>query len=220
MKDNYLEVEDLNFSYSGEEKIISNLSISLVEGEIISILGASGTGKTSFLRIIAGLEIPDSGRIFLDDKIIVNEKNFVQPEKRNVGLVLQEKALFPHLSIIDNVRFGIKGSKSEKTKIARDFLEMFKTDHLVNKFPNQLSGGEQQRVALARAIAANPKLLLMDEPFSSLDEKLRIELREETQKILRDNKISSILVTHDLDDAESFNTRLFRMSKGVLKNYQ
>ena len=220
MKDNYLEVEDLNFSYSGEEKIISNLSISLVEGEIISILGASGTGKTSFLRIIAGLEIPDSGRIFLDDKIIVNEKNFVQPEKRNVGLVLQEKALFPHLNIIDNVRFGIKGSKSEKTKIARDFLEMFKTDHLADKFPNQLSGGEQQRVALARAIAANPKLLLMDEPFSSLDEKLRIELREETQKILRDNKISSILVTHDLDDAESFNTRLFRMSKGVLKNYQ
>tara|TARA_B100001029_G_scaffold40732_2_gene31702 strand:+ start:3727 stop:4389 length:663 start_codon:yes stop_codon:yes gene_type:complete len=220
MKDNYLEVEDLNFSYSGEEKIISNLSISLGEGEIISILGASGTGKTSFLRIIAGLEIPDSGRIFLDDKIIVDEKSFVQPEKRNVGLVLQEKALFPHLSIIDNVRFGIKGLKSEKTKIARDFLEMFKTDHLADKFPNQLSGGEQQRVALARAIAANPKLLLMDEPFSSLDEKLRIELREETQKILRDNKISSILVTHDLDDAESFNTRLFRMSKGVLKNYQ
>ena len=220
MKDNYLEVEDLNFSYSGEEKIISNLSISLGEGEIISILGASGTGKTSFLRIIAGLEIPDSGRIFLDDKIIFDEKSFVQPEKRNVGLVLQEKALFPHLSIIDNVRFGIKGSKSEKTKIARDFLEMFKTDHLADKFPNQLSGGEQQRVALARAIAANPKLLLMDEPFSSLDEKLRIELREETQKILRDNKISSILVTHDLDDAESFNTRLFRMSKGVLKNHQ
>tara|TARA_Y100000816_G_scaffold108634_1_gene75811 strand:- start:16887 stop:17549 length:663 start_codon:yes stop_codon:yes gene_type:complete len=220
MKDNYLEVEDLNFSYSGEEKIISNLSISLGEGEIISILGASGTGKTSFLRIIAGLEIPDSGRIFLDDKIIFDEKSFVQPEKRNVGLVLQEKALFPHLSIIDNVRFGIKGLKSEKTKIARDFLEMFKTDHLADKFPNQLSGGEQQRVALARAIAANPKLLLMDEPFSSLDEKLRIELREETQKILRDNKISSILVTHDLDDAESFNTRLFRMSKGVLKNYQ
>jgi len=220
MKDNYLEVEDLNFSYSGEEKIISNLSISLGKGEIISILGASGTGKTSFLRIIAGLEIPDSGRIFLDDKIIVNEKNFVQPEKRNVGLVLQEKALFPHLNIIDNVRFGIKGSKSEKTKIARDFLEMFKTDLLANKFPNQLSGGEQQRVALARAIAANPKLLLMDEPFSSLDEKLRIELREETQKILRDNKISSILVTHDLDDAESFNTRLFRMSEGELKNYQ
>ena len=189
MKDNYLEVEDLNFSYSGEEKIISNLSISLGEGEIISILGASGTGKTSFLRIIAGLEIPDSGRIFLDDKIIFDEKSFVQPEKRNVGLVLQEKALFPHLSIIDNVRFGIKGLKSEKTKIARDFLEMFKTDHLADKFPNQLSGGEQQRVALARAIAANPKLLLMDEPFSSLDEKLRIELREETQKILRDNKI-------------------------------
>ena len=97
---------------------------------------------------------------------------------------------------------------------------MFKTDHLVDKFPNKLSGGEQQRVALARAIAANPKLLLMDEPFSSLDEKLRIELREETQKILKDNKISSILVTHHLDDAESFNTRFFEMSEGVLKNYQ
>ena len=199
-----LEISDLSHSYGDEIFTITDFSFSLKEGEITSIIGASGIGKTTLLRIIAGLEQPVEGEVRINEKL-VSSKNFIlPPEKRNLGLVVEDRALFPHLNVKKNVMFGINYIE-EKESLAREYLELFKVLDLEEKFPHEISAGQQQRVAFARALITNPDILLLDEPFAALDKKLKSELHVETKKIFKEKGFSVILVTHDEEEAEYFS---------------
>ena len=215
-----LKIENIFHSYNQKEDILKGINLDVSKGEIISILGGSGSGKTSFLRILSGLERPHKGKIEIDDVLIVSENYFLPTYKRNIGLVIQEKGLFPHLSIIKNVCFGLTGSKEEQNKVANDLLTTFKVIQYQDQYPNSLSGGEQQRVAIARALAPKPRLLLMDEPFGSLDRALRESLREETKLFLKSNRITCLMVTHDEEDALSMSDQIFLLKDGKLNIHQ
>ena len=212
-----LEIKNLNHYYIKGKSVLNNIDIDLEEGEILSILGPSGCGKTTLLRIIAGLEKEKNGSIQINNRIVSDHFHTLPTEKRDVGLVVQERALFPHMSIIKNVMFGIKFNKAKKQEIAMNLLRLFEVDKYAYNFPNEISSGEQQRVAIARAMAPNPKILLMDEPFGTLDHSLTHQLRIETKKVLKDNKITAIIVSHDFDDAISMSDRVIVIEKGAIK---
>ena len=212
-----LTISDLSFGYEKSRDILSGVNLSLKEGEILGILGASGIGKSSLLRIISGLEVPKEGEILFEGRLLNKNNLIIPPNKRGVGLVVQEKALFPHLSVLENVKFGIKGPKSKKNDQATYFLKLLKAEKFKNSMPNKLSGGEQQRVAIARALAPQPKLILLDEPFSSLDMNLRAELRLETRELLKRTNTACIIVSHDLDDVSNFCDKASRLENAQLK---
>ena len=212
-----LSFENISFAYSKESEILSEISFSINKGEVFGIIGASGIGKSSLLRLIAGLERPSKGIISYKGNIFSGDSTFVPPHKRGIGLVVQDKALFPHLNSLDNVMFGLKGSKEEKASQALDFLNLLKAGKFAKSFPNSLSGGEQQRVAIARALAPKPSLVLLDEPFSSLDTDLRKELRNETKALFRENNTTCILVTHDLEEAASFCDKVIKLEDKKIK---
>ena len=177
---------------------ISNVDIDLKDGEIMSILGPSGCGKTTLLRIIAGLETPDSGKITLKENTLYENNLFVEPNLRGIGMVFQEYALFPHLTVKENVLFGIRSlSNKDQNRILGDILKLTRVEELESRYPSELSGGQQQRVALARTLATKPKILLMDEPFSNLDASLRTTVRTEVKEILKRSNTSTIFVTPD-----------------------
>ena len=212
-----LTISNLSFGYEKSRDILSGVNLSLKEGEILGILGASGIGKSSLLRIISGLEVPKEGEILFEGRLLNKNNLIIPPNKRGVGLVVQEKALFPHLSVLENVKFGIKGPKSKKNDQANYFLRLLKAEKFKNSMPNKLSGGEQQRVAIARALAPQPKLILLDEPFSSLDLNLRAELRLETRELLKRTNTACIIVSHDLDDVSNFCDKASRLENAQLK---
>ena len=210
-----LEISDLSHSYGDEIFTITDFSFSLKDGEITSIIGSSGIGKTTLLRIIAGLEEPSEGEVRINEKL-VSSKNFIlPPEKRNLGLVVEDRALFPHLSVKKNVMFGINYIE-EKESLAREYLELFKVLDLEEKFPHEISAGQQQRVAFARALITNPDILLLDEPFAALDKKLKTELHVETKKIFKEKGLSVILVTHDEEEAEYFSDRIIEFQENKI----
>ena len=196
-----LQLNNISLSY-GAHKVIEDVDLHLNEGEIGCLLGSSGCGKTTLLRSIAGFEKPDKGQISLRNQTINNRQINTPPEQRNIGMVFQDFALFPHLSIKKNIAFGLlKQSKSAVNQRVSELLELIGLTDIAHKFPHQLSGGQQQRVALARALAPKPDLLLLDEPFSSLDVTLREQLATEVRKIIKHEGISAILVTHDQQEA-------------------
>ena len=201
MGDLILEIKDLSHSYNRDEISLKNISLTINKSEKVSILGPSGSGKSTLLRLIAGLEKPYSGTITIQGKIVSSTNQIVAPEKRNVGLVVQDKALFPHLTVEKNIGFGIRKNQ-EKTKIISDLLSLFKIEHLSNKYPHEISGGEQQRTAIARSMAPGPELLMLDEPFSALDRELKEELYAELNHIFNARQQTIMLVTHDLDEAK------------------
>ena len=201
MGDSILELKDLSHSYDGSEISLKNISLIVNKAEKVSVLGPSGSGKSTLLRLIAGLEKPYSGTITIQGKIVSDQDHMVAPEKRNVGLVVQNKALFPHLTVEKNIGFGIRKNQ-EKTKIIADLLSLFKIEHLSNKYPHEISGGEQQRTAIARSMAPSPELLMLDEPFSALDRELKEELYAELNHIFNERQQTIMLVTHDLDEAK------------------
>lgn len=201
-----LEINNLKHSYENDKILFENLNLEIDSGEIISILGPSGCGKTTLLRIIAGLETQTSGVIKINNQIISDANHFLPPEKRKIGLVVQERALFPHLSVLNNVTFGIHNQKN-KQEIASDYLELFRVQSLRNKYPHEISGGEQQRVALARAMAPEPNILLLDEPFNALDGSLKNELHNETKKIFKERQATVLIVSHDTEEANYFADR-------------
>ena len=201
MGDSILELKDLSHSYDGSEISLKNISLTVNKAEKVSVLGSSGSGKSTLLRLIAGLEKPYSGTITIQGRIVSGPDHMVAPEKRNVGLVIQNKALFPHLTVEKNIGFGIRKNQ-ERIKIISDLLSLFKIEHLSNKYPHEISGGEQQRTALARSMAPDPELLMLDEPFSALDTELKEELYTELNQIFKERKQTIILVTHDLDEAK------------------
>jgi len=214
MTQNILKVENLNLSYQDQE-ILKNINLDLASGERVSILGESGSGKSSLLRCIAGFEAIDEGKIFLEDKMVSSDTFTLPTEKRRVGMVVQEKALFPHLSVKKNILFGIE-RESNKNEIVSELAELFKIENLLDKLPSQISGGEQQRVALARSLAPSPTLLMLDEPFSALDDELKQELYIELDKIFQKQQLSILLVTHDHEEAKTLTSKSLKLSQGSL----
>jgi iron(III) transport system ATP-binding protein len=196
---------------------VRKVSLVLKPGEVACLLGPSGCGKTTLLRIAAGIERPSSGRVFYDEIEVAGPSTFVPPEKRNIGLMFQDFALFPHLTLLDNVAFGLRRlARAEATKLALHGLERVGLASMAEAYPHNLSGGEQQRVALARAIVPRPQVMLMDEPFSGLDQRLRETVRAKTLELLRETRSSCLLVTHDPIEAMSVADRIFLMRAGML----
>ncbi len=201
----------------GQTAAVKDVSLQLHPGEIACLLGPSGCGKTTLLRIAAGIEKPDQGRLLFDGREMAGPGRFVPPEKRKIGLMFQDFALFPHLSILDNVAFGLKNlGREEARKIALHALERVGLAAIAAQYPHHLSGGEQQRVALARAVVPRPQVMLMDEPFSGLDQRLRESVRAETLTLLRETRASCLLVTHDPVEAMGLADRIFLMRQGRL----
>lgn len=205
-----LHVEDIFLRYHGQARpAVDGLSFSIERGEIFGLLGPSGSGKTSTLRMIAGFERPERGRIVLDGRTIEGDGQFVAPEHRNVGFVFQEFALFPHLTVMENVTFGLHGlPRQERAARAMEILERAQLAEYAGRFPRQLSGGQQQRVALARAMAPRPHVILMDEPFGSLDPDLREDARQKIRGVFREHEMSAVFVTHDQTEALGFADRI------------
>lgn len=198
--------------------VVKDVSFTVYPGEIFALLGPSGCGKTTTLRIIAGFERADAGTISMAERLLTNDDAHVPPESRGIGLVFQDYALFPHKNVLDNVAFGLrKVPKKTRRERAFEVLDMVGMKDFYARLPYHLSGGEQQRVALARSIIARPKLLLLDEPFSSLDPGLRQTTRDEVRRLLKGEGISAILVTHDQEEALSFAERLAVMKDGSIE---
>jgi len=211
----YLELIDVTKKF-GDFTAVNNFNLSVNEGELVSLLGSSGCGKTTTLRMIAGFTAPTSGTIVVGGNVV----NSLPPYKRNVGIVFQNYALFPHLTIFDNVAFGLKIKKLPKAEIIKRVgkaLELVKLSGLEQRLPRELSGGQQQRVALARALVTEPTVLLLDEPLSNLDAKLRTEMQIEIKRIQKETGITTILVTHDQEEAMSLADRIVVMKDGMIQ---
>ena len=211
-----LTFEDVSLSF-GPIPAVRDVSFDLAPGEIICLLGPSGCGKTTLLRIAAGIERPEAGRVLIDNLEMTGPRHFVPPEKRNIGLMFQDFALFPHMSIINNVAFGLRGlRRADALKEARQALKRVGLEDYGQDYPHRLSGGEQQRVALARAMVPRPQVMLMDEPFSGLDQRLRDSVRAETLALLKETRATAMLVTHDPVEALGLADRILLMRRGRL----
>ena len=186
----------------GTEEVLSDFNLDVWNGSIVGILGISGSGKTTALRLIAGFDRPDSGMIEMRDQIISSEELFLPPEERNIGMVFQDYALFPHLNVEKNIAFGLTKDEIKNGRL-EEVLTLCNLNHYRNKIPQELSGGQQQRVALASALAPNPEVILLDEPFTSLDAHMARELRDEVVALLRKTETTAIIVTHDQEEALS-----------------
>lgn len=212
-----LEISDLVVGY-GKAPVLEGLNLHVVEGEIAAVLGASGSGKTTLLRSIAGFIRPNSGHIGVDSRTLVGPGVWLAPERRDVGLVPQEGALFPHLDVAGNVGFGLpKRTRDQRAEAATRVEQLLEFVSLAGKGgvrPHELSGGMQQRVALARALAREPKVVLLDEPFSALDSELRRELRGQVRELLAEAGTMAILVTHDEDEAVDFADTVHKIIDG------
>ncbi len=201
----------------GHTRAVAGVDLELAGGELVAVLGPSGCGKTTLLRLIAGFEAPDEGSIEVDGQEVAGSGRHVPPERRRIGMVFQDYALFPHLRVEANVAFGLsRRPADERRGLTRRTLELVGLQHKAGRYPHELSGGERQRVALARALAPEPAIVLLDEPFSSLDATLRADLRREVELILREAGAASLLVTHDQEEALALADRLAVMRRGRL----
>ncbi|QEN87786.1 ABC transporter ATP-binding protein [Labrys sp. KNU-23] len=211
----FLEITGLQKSF-GANQVVKRFDLSVQKGEFITLLGPSGCGKTTVLRMVAGFESPSAGSIRMDGKEITG----LAPNQRNVGMVFQAYALFPNMTVAENIGFGLKIAKKSQSEIdarVKQMLEMIKLPQIADRYPFQLSGGQQQRVALARAIAVRPKILLLDEPLSALDAKIRVSLRDEIRVLQQELGITTLFVTHDQEEALSMSDRIVVMSAGQME---
>ena len=198
-----------------EEQVLSDFNLDVWKGSITGILGSSGSGKTTALRLIAGFDRPDAGIIEMKNEVIVSDEVWLPPEKRNIGMVFQDYALFPHLTVEKNIAFGLGKNDLEKGRL-KEVIDMCNLSGLINKFPQELSGGQQQRVALARALAPNPEVVLLDEPFTSLDAQMARVLRDEIVELLKNTETTAIIVTHDQEEALSVCDVVSVLEKGKI----
>ncbi len=200
------------------------LNLEIKDGSYVTLLGPSGCGKTTTLRMIAGLETPTEGEIWIDDKLVFSSERGIDitPDKRNIGFLFQNYALWPHMTVYKNIAFGLenlKWSKPEIKKRVEELLGTLQIDEFAERYPSELSGGQQQRVAIARTLATNPSILLMDEPLSNLDAKLRLDMRAELKRLHLDTKSTFVYVTHDQQEAMALSTEICLMKKGLLQQY-
>ncbi|WFT79328.1 ABC transporter ATP-binding protein [Methylobacterium sp. CB376] len=208
-----LAAEDIACRF-GRVQALDGVSLDVRPGEVMALLGDSGCGKSTLLRIVAGLEAPSRGRILLDGRLVAGPGVAVPPEARGVGLMFQDYALFPHLTVAENIRFGLAGRPAAARAVADSLLEQVGLSARAESYPQTLSGGEQQRVALVRALAPGPRLLLLDEPFSNLDRRMRDRVREDTVALLRRTGTTALLVTHDPEEALAVASRIALMRAG------
>ena len=204
----------------GDNVVLKEFNETFREGEFVTLLGPSGCGKTTMLRIIAGFEKPTTGELYIDDQLVSGGKTFVPPERRSIGMVFQSYAVWPHMNVFDNVAYPLTIKKVSRNEIKERVEKVLGIVHLsqyAQRFPNQLSGGQQQRVALARALVAAPKLLLLDEPLSNLDAKLRESMRFEIKDIQKKLGITVVYVTHDQTEAMAMSDRIFLINRGVVQ---
>ena len=212
----FLKISDLKKYYNESEPLIRNLNFSVNKGEIVSFIGESGSGKTTFLKCLAGLEKINSGSIELNGKILNDDTTFVNPNLRKIGFVFQDYPLFPHINVLKNITINLEKSFFSKLDY---ILELTNLKDLCERFPDQLSGGEQQRVCLARALIREPDLLLLDEPFSNLDSSIKFTIQQEIHKIIKQTKTTTILVTHDIKDTFNISDKILIFKAGILQQY-
>ncbi len=208
------KVKKVNLFY-GEKHVLKDIDIDIYENKVTAFIGPSGCGKSTLLNMICGILTPSKGNIFFDEQDVTN----LPPDKRNIGMVFQNYALYPHLNVLENIAFPLeikKVPKKERFQKATEIAKLVKVDNLLKRFPSELSGGQQQRVAIARALIKNPKILLMDEPLSNLDARLRLEMREEIRRIQKETGITTVFVTHDQEEAMSISDSILLMKDGVL----
>ena len=215
-----LELRNVTCSYDAARPAVRDISISAHEGEILCLLGPSGCGKTTILRAIAGFEPVQSGQIFLSGRLVSSPGQMILTEERRIGMVFQEYALFPHLRVRDNIAFGLRHfNRSERKARVADMLRLVGLEGFERRYPHELSGGQQQRVALARALVQNPVVLLLDEPFSNLDPDMASRMRQELHDLLRRTKTTTLLVTHDHDEAFAMADRIAVLNEGRLEQF-
>jgi len=212
----HLKVSNLVKFYNKEEPLISSLNFSVEKGEIVSFLGESGVGKSTFLKCIAGLESINSGSIELNEKVLNNKDVFVPPQKRNIGFVFQDYPLFPHLTLKENIVFNLDKRFLKKLDYMLDLTNL---NSLIKRYPHELSGGEQQRACIARALIREPDLLLLDEPFSNLDAGIKHSIIDEIYQIIKATKTTTILVTHDIKDSLNIADKILVFKAGKLQQY-
>ncbi len=219
MESNYLELKNIYFRHDkAQEDTLIDISFGLEQNKILGIQGASGSGKSTLLRVIAGLEMPQRGSISINQKIMCQGKIFIEPEKRNIGMVFQDYALFPHLTVEKNILFGIDDKKNA-VNILHEMLDLVNIHDLVKRYPYELSGGQQQRVAIARTLARKPSLLLLDEPFSSLDTALQSKIRAEIHTIVKKSQMTTIFVSHNEEDIVSISDNIMHLHKGLMEKF-
>ena len=208
MTKNFLEIDNVTFTASAQNKV-SNVSLTIEnQGDIICLLGPSGIGKTTILRTIAGLEKINTGKIVLKNKLLSSKDIHIEPEDRNISMAFQDNSLFPHYNVLENIKFGAERNKKKKKGLnINDIIKFLHIDHVVDKFPHQISSGEAQRASLARSLLSNPDLLLLDEPLSNVDQSFKEEIQVKLKQILIEQKITTIIVTHDSYEAFYLGTK-------------
>ena len=215
-----IQIEKLKKVYDNGHEALKNINLEINEGELVCLLGPSGCGKTTILNLLAGLLDPTSGEIKFDGESVTNK----HPKDRNIGLVFQNYALYPHMTVLENIMFPLtvgknKMPKSEAMEIAKKYMKITSIEELADKKPGNMSGGQQQRVAITRALVQNPKVLLLDEPLSNLDARLRLKIREEIRRLVKEIGITTIFVTHDQEEALSISDRIVLMNQGIVQQF-
>ena len=220
MTKNFLEIKNVTFAASEKNKV-NNVSFVIEnEGDIICLLGPSGIGKTTILRTIAGLEKIYSGKILLNGKVLSSDDTHIEPEKRNISMAFQDNSLFPHYNVLENIKFGKERNINKKKGLnIKDIIKFLHIEHVIDKFPHQISSGEAQRASLARSLLSNPDLLLLDEPLSNVDQSFKEEIQVKLKQILTEQKITTIIVTHDSYEAFYLGTKCGIILNGHLKQY-
>lgn len=211
-----LQADHLTKRYNGQSPAVDDITLTVKPGEFLTLLGPSGSGKTTMLRLLAGFERPTSGRIQIGPRIVADDTRFVPPERRKVGMVFQDYALFPHVDVAGNIAFGLRGRREENERRVKQLLSLVGLSQFAERMPYELSGGQQQRVALARALAPEPDILLLDEPFSNLDTGLRAQVRTHVRDILHETETTAIFVTHDQEEALSLSDEIAVIHDGRL----
>ena len=212
----FLNIENLIKFYSKDDPLIKDLNFSVNKGEFVSFIGESGSGKTTFLKCLAGLEKINSGKITLNNRVLDDKTTFIKPNHRKIGFIFQDYPLFPHLSVLENLKINLDGQYEKNIKY---YVELTGLDNLLNRYPHELSGGEQQRVCITRALIREPDLLLMDEPFSNLDVSIKSKIQSEVYKILKSTNTTTILVTHDIKDTFDISDRILVFKAGIVQQY-
>lgn len=213
-----IEMKNVSFSYdNASTETLRGITLDIAKGEVLAVVGPSGGGKSTLLRVIAGLEKPSNGDIEINGKSVVARHVFINPEHRGVGMLFQDYALFPHMTVQKNIEFGISNlSSAERKARLKEVLELVNLEGFEKRYPHELSGGQQQRIALARALAPRPEVLLLDEPFSNLDSHLLEKVREELFDIIRTVGITTVMVTHNPEDAKTQADKVIRIVDGLV----